>query len=176
MSQGCSMQAELSSVLATKPAEAGHKPRIPASCNGDRRPVAESSVGCYRARIPAAVETVRRQPKNHAGTAMNLLGGSLLACPLAPSIVAGDPLHATPRPTLRGSRTFPEPLAALAGPFRSRTPEDSACQYFLEPTITISHQRWRHRYRSSSAILGQIPLYNSPRARVTAMGQSKRSC
>jgi hypothetical protein len=170
------MQAELSSVLATKPAEAGHKPRIPASCNGDRRPVTESSVGCYRARIPAAVETVRRQPKNHAGTAMNLLGGSLLACPLAPSIVAGDPLHATPRPTLRGSRTFPEPLAALAGPFRSRTPEDSACQYFLEPTITISHQRWRHRYRSSSAILGQIPLYNSPRARVTAMGQSNRSC
>jgi hypothetical protein len=77
------MQAELSSVLATKPAEAGHKPRIPASCNGDRRPVAESSVGCYRARIPAAVETVRQQPKNHAGTAMNLLGGSLLACLLA---------------------------------------------------------------------------------------------
>ena len=77
------MRAELSSVLATKPAEAGHKPRIPASCNGDRRPVAESSVGCYRARIPAAVETVRRQPKNHAGTAMNLLGGSLLACLLA---------------------------------------------------------------------------------------------
>jgi hypothetical protein len=170
------MQAELSSVLATKPAEAGRKPRIPASCNGDRRPVTESSVGCYRARIPAAVETVRRQTEKPRRHCNEPLGRLLAGLPSGPFDCGWRSAAPTPRPTLRGSRTFPEPLAALAGPFRSRTPEDSACQYFLEPTITISRQRWRHRYRSSSAILGQIPLYNSPRARVTAMGQSKRSC
>src|SRR6476646_4764626 len=38
--QGGSMRAWLSSVLATKPLGAGHKPRIPASWNADRRRVA----------------------------------------------------------------------------------------------------------------------------------------
>src|SRR6478672_10671671 len=41
--QGGSMRAWLSSVLATKPLEAGHKPRIPASWNADRRRVAVST-------------------------------------------------------------------------------------------------------------------------------------
>src|SRR4029077_11735941 len=41
--KACSMRAWLSSVLATKPLEAGHKPRIPASWNADRRPVAVST-------------------------------------------------------------------------------------------------------------------------------------
>src|SRR6478735_9492719 len=41
--QGGSMRAWLSSVLATKPLEAGHKPRIWLVSNADRRPVAVST-------------------------------------------------------------------------------------------------------------------------------------
>jgi hypothetical protein len=69
------MRAWLSSVLATKPLGAGHKPRIPASWNADRHPVA---VGTHQIGRNAGYTRLAAQPTTsvrraeHLGSAVDI--------------------------------------------------------------------------------------------------------
>ena len=65
------MRAWLSSLLATRPLEAGHKPRIPASWNADRRPVA---VGTHQIGRNAGYTGLVAQPTRRFGGAEYLDG------------------------------------------------------------------------------------------------------